>query len=61
LKEIDFTTKTNKKSSKHERANYYGKFIITYKELEEVAKKVSVHDFYDYRGTKLRYYHEVAQ
>jgi predicted DNA-binding protein (UPF0251 family) len=61
LKEIDFSTKTNKKSSKHERSNYYGRFIIAFRELEEVAIKVSVHDFFDYKGIKLRNYHESAQ
>lgn len=54
MKEIDFTSKTNKKSSKHERSNYYGRFIITFRELEEVALRVSAHEFFDYKGIKLR-------
>jgi hypothetical protein len=60
LKQIDFTVKTNKKSSKHDRSKYYGRFIIIYNELLEVANKASGYNFYDYKGAKLRDYQQVA-
>jgi cytochrome oxidase Cu insertion factor (SCO1/SenC/PrrC family) len=60
LKAIDFTTKTNKKSSKEERANHYGIFLSTFNELKEVATKVSVHDIFEFKGNKLSYYQESA-
>jgi hypothetical protein len=50
----------NKKSSKHDRSKYYGRFITIYNELLEVANKASSYNFYDYKGDKLRDYQQVA-